>query len=58
MRFLHKRVLEVVYFLLSAELPILLLYPALVYGDLSGMGGYDGFATAEMMITYGSWATI
>ena len=32
-----------------------LFYPAMVYVDLAGMGGYDGFASSEMMLNHGAW---
>jgi hypothetical protein len=57
MKILHRRPIVAVYFVLSVALPIILLYPALIYGDLSGMGGYDGFASLEMMTKYGSWVS-
>ncbi len=44
------------YLFLTVSLPILLLYPLLVYGDLMGMGGYDGFASPDMMKKYGVWS--
>ena len=34
---------------------IALFYPAMVYLDLAGMGGYDGFAPSEMMLNHGAW---
>ena len=36
---------------------MLLLYPAWIYYDLAGMGGYDGFASLEMMRKYGAWSS-
>jgi hypothetical protein len=33
------------------------LYPALIFYDLAGMGGYDGFASPAMMVEYGAWAS-
>jgi hypothetical protein len=38
--------------------PVALLYPALIYGDLAGMGGYDGYASPEMMTEYGVWKSV
>jgi hypothetical protein len=43
--------------ILSLTLAILLLYPALMYYDLEGMGGYDGFVSPEMMVESGAWAS-
>ena len=44
------------YLILTGALPVLLLYPSLVYLDLSGMGGYDGFASTAMMERHGMWS--
>lgn len=44
------------YLIITGILPIILFYPAMIYGDLSGMGGYDGFATPAMMERYGAWS--
>jgi hypothetical protein len=44
------------YLIITGTLPIILFYPAMIYGDLSGMGGYDGFATPAMMERYGAWS--
>jgi hypothetical protein len=44
------------YLVLSVLLPIVLLYPTLIYTDLAGMGGYDGFASHSMMTEHGLWA--
>ena len=41
-----------VYLTLAAALSIGLFYPYLVYTDLAGMGGYDGFASREMMLEH------
>jgi hypothetical protein len=49
--------LTLLYFALSLAVPLGLLYPALVYSDLAGLGGYDGFATPAMMLEHGAWAT-
>ena len=34
---------------------LLFAYPAWVYSDLAGMGGYDGFASPAMMREHGAW---
>lgn len=39
----------VVYLVATLLAPVLFLYPA-------GMGGYDGFATPQMMLKHGAWA--
>ena len=52
-----SRQLLVGYLVATIAIPFVLLYPALIYGDLAGMGGYDGFASPEMMIEYGAWAS-
>ena len=44
-----------IYLVLSILLPILLVYPALIYADLAGFGGYDGFAIPNMMVDHGVW---
>jgi hypothetical protein len=46
-----------VYWAVTIAAPIALLYPALVYLDLAGMGGYDGFASPRMMELYGIGAS-
>ena len=43
------------YVAMTLLLPVLLLHPTLIYYDLAGMGGYDGFASAELMLQHGSW---
>jgi hypothetical protein len=50
-----SRLILMTYLVGTIVLPIILLYPALVYYDLSGMGGYDGFASPEMMMKHGAW---
>jgi hypothetical protein len=42
----------------TITLPIVLLYPALIFSDLAGMGGYDRFATLNMMTEHGVWAPV
>jgi hypothetical protein len=32
-----------------------LFYPAMVYLDLAGMEGYDGFASPQMLLDHGAW---
>jgi hypothetical protein len=44
------------YLIITGILPIILYYPALISWDLSGMGGYDGFASPSMMERYGAWS--
>ncbi len=36
---------------------VLLWYPSMIYLDLSGMGGYDGFASVSMMEQHGVWSS-
>lgn len=38
-------------------LPILLWYPAMIYLDLAGIGGYEGFASISMMEQHGIWSS-
>lgn len=45
------------YFFVSIVLAVALLYPTLIYYDLSGMGGYDGFASPTFMAENSTWAT-
>jgi hypothetical protein len=42
-------------FVMSLAVCIGLFYPAMVYPDLAGMGGYDGFASPKMMLDHGAW---
>jgi len=51
----RSRLILITYLAGAIVLPILLLYPALIYNDLAGMGGYDGFATHKMMAEHGVW---
>jgi hypothetical protein len=53
----NSRAIRITYLAVTISVPILLLYPLLVYGDLMGMGGYDGFASPSMMEKYGVWGT-
>lgn len=56
--YMHRKPwLILFYFVLSIVVPLALLYPAFVYGDLAGTGGYDGFASPAMMLKDGVWAT-
>lgn len=34
---------------------LILAYPAMIYYDLAGQGGYDGFASPRMMREHGVW---
>lgn len=52
----HTRWALSAYLIATVALPILLLYPALIYYDLAGMGGYDGFASPALMMEHGAWA--
>lgn len=45
-----------IYVISTGVLPILLFYPAMIYRDLAGMGGYDGFASISMMERHGAWS--
>jgi hypothetical protein len=43
------------WFVVSLIVFIGLFYPAMMYLDLAGMGGYDGFASSQMMLDHGTW---
>ncbi len=45
------------YVLFAILFPVLLWYPAMMYLDLAGMGGYSGFANVSMMETHGCWSS-
>jgi hypothetical protein len=45
------------YVIVTGVLPVLLAYPSLIYLDLAGMGGYDGFASVAMMEKHGVWSS-
>lgn len=47
-----------VYFVMSLLLPLCIVYPAMIYLDLAGMGGYDGFASPNMMLEHGTWRAL
>ncbi|MCP4543382.1 MAG: nitrile hydratase subunit beta [Chloroflexi bacterium] len=49
-------VLLVIYLIGTIVIPFLLFYPSMIYLDLAGMGGYDGFASHEMMMRHGIWS--
>ena len=44
------------YFVVTSFLPFVLLYPALMYAEFLGMGGYDGFIRKEWTSVAGVWA--
>jgi hypothetical protein len=46
----------IIYLAITGVFPVLLLYPSLIYWDLAGMGGYDGFASSTMMEQHGVWS--
>ncbi|GAK52392.1 hypothetical protein U14_03643 [Candidatus Moduliflexus flocculans] len=45
------------YFICSGLFPLLLWYPSMIFMDLAGMGGYDGFASVSFMEKYGVWSS-
>ncbi len=53
-----SRQLLIRYLVATIVTPLVLLYPALIYLDLAGLGGYDGFASPEVMIEYGAWSSV
>jgi hypothetical protein len=53
-----SRQLLIGYLVATIAIPFVLLYPTLIYLDLAGMGGYDGFASPEMMKEYGAWSPV
>ena len=52
----ESRSILIAYLAVTAVFSVALFYPAMVYYDLAGMGGYDGFASPEMMLKHGAWA--
>jgi hypothetical protein len=46
---------KIAWFVVSLVVFIGLFYPAMVYLDLAGMGGYDGFASPQMKLDHGAW---
>jgi hypothetical protein len=54
---IQKKSLIAMCLILAFVLSIGLLYPALIHADLAGMGGYDGFASREMMLKHGVWSS-
>ena len=52
-----SRLLSIRYLIATIAIPLVLLYPALIYFDLAGMGGYEGFASLEIMKEYGAWSS-
>ena len=52
-----NRILLVIYLVGTIVIPFLLSYPSMIYLDLAGMGGYDGFASREMMMEHGVWSS-
>jgi len=50
-----KRRGKIAWFVVSLVVFIGLFFPAMVYLDLAGMGGHDGFASPQMMLDHGAW---
>ena len=50
-----KRRGKIAWFVVSLFFFMGLFCPAMVYLDLAGMGGYDGFASPQMKLDHGAW---
>jgi hypothetical protein len=46
---------KIAWFVVSFVVFIVLFYPTMVYLDLAGIGGYDGFTSPQMMLDHGAW---